>query len=149
MIEKSRKRVQEYIINNSDKFKETKAKSQRKRRQNPINRFKENIRTRVRNSFASNTKKSKSIAILGCSLEDFRTYIESKFEPWMNWNNYGNWNGTPKEINTSWDLDHIIPISKASSEEDIIALNHYTNFQPLCSYTNRCVKPHHKEITNS
>lgn len=128
---------------------EFEANRQRRRRKNPFYKFKDNIRTRIRNSFTNGfTKKSKAFTILECSYEEFRSYIESKFEPWMNWQNYGNWNGYPKEINISWDLDHIIPISNASSEEDIIALNHYTNFQPLCSYTNRYIKAHYKEKSN-
>ena len=55
----------------------------------------------------------------------------------MNWENRGLYNGTQ---NYGWDIDHIIPISFAQSEEDIIKLNHYTNLQPLCSYTNRHIK---------
>ncbi len=34
----------------------------------------------------------------------------------------------------------IIPISSPKTEEDIIALNHYTNLQPLCSKINRHIK---------
>lgn len=63
--------------------------------------------------------------------------MESKFEPWMNWNNYGLYNG---ELNYGWDIDHIVPISSANTEEEIIKLNHYTNLQPLCSKTNRYIK---------
>ena len=37
-------------------------------------------------------------------------------------------------------MDHIIPISIAETEEDIIRLNHYTNLQPLCSKVNRDIK---------
>ena len=55
----------------------------------------------------------------------------------MNWDNYGLYNG---ELDYGWDLDHIIPISSAKTEEDIIRLNHYTNLQPLCSKTNRDIK---------
>jgi 5-methylcytosine-specific restriction endonuclease McrA len=66
--------------------------------------------------------------------------LESKFEPWMNWSNHGNWNGCPQKINTAWDIDHIVPISSARNEEEIMKLNHYTNLQPLCSYTNRHIK---------
>jgi hypothetical protein len=51
--------------------------------------------------------------------------------------NIKNYNGEP---NSGWDIDHIIPISSAESEDDIIKLNHYTNLQPLCSYINRVVK---------
>ena len=83
------------------------------------------------------SKNAKSISILGCSIEDFKNHLESKFESWMNWDNYGKYNGT---LNFGWDIDHIIPISSAMNEEEIIKLNHYTNLQPLCSYTNRYIK---------
>lgn len=82
-------------------------------------------------------KKSRTHEILGCTFEEFKSHIESKFEDWMNWQNRGLYNG---ELNYGWDLDHIIPISTAESEEDVIRLNHYTNFQPLCSYVNRYIK---------
>jgi len=85
-------------------------------------------------------KTSKSQNILGCTFEEFKIHLESKFEPWMNWSNYGNWNGYPKEINCAWDIDHIIPISTANTIEEILKLNHYTNLQPLCSYTDRHIK---------
>lgn len=83
------------------------------------------------------SKQSKTEDILGCSYMDFKLYIESKFEDWMNWENRGMFNG---QINYGWDIDHIIPVSSAKTEEDIIKLNHYTNLQPLCSYTNRHIK---------
>jgi hypothetical protein len=60
-----------------------------------------------------------------------------KFEIWMSWNNYGLYNG---ELNYGWDIDHIVPLDSEETEEDIIKLNHYTNLQPLCSYTNRHIK---------
>jgi len=50
--------------------------------------------------------------------------LESKFEDWMNWDNQGKYNG---EFNYGWDINHIIPISSAKTEDDIIKLNHYTN----------------------
>ena len=55
----------------------------------------------------------------------------------MNWDNYGLYNG---KKDYGWDIDHIIPLSKAKIEDDVIKLNHYTNLQPLCSYINRIVK---------
>lgn len=82
-------------------------------------------------------KNSKTENLLGCSFEEFKNYIESKFEPWMNWNNHGLFTGSE---NDGWDIDHIIPISSAATEEEILRLSHYTNLQPLCSYTNRFVK---------
>lgn len=44
------------------------------------------------------------------------------------------------ELYYGWDLDHIIPSSSAITENDILKLNHYTNFQPLDSFINRFVK---------
>lgn len=85
----------------------------------------------------NNKKKSKSISTLGCSYEHFKLYLESKFESWMNWDNHGLYNGT---INYGWDIDHIIPLSSAKSEEELIKLCHYSNLQPLCSRINRDVK---------
>jgi hypothetical protein len=101
-----------------------------------------NVRNLIRNSFTRNgySKTSKSCDILGCSFEEFKNYLETHFEPWMNWDNRGNWNGIPTEINTAWDIDHIIPVSTGNTEEEIIKLNHYSNLQPLCGYTNRFIK---------
>ena len=82
-------------------------------------------------------KKSKTYEILGITFEEFKLHIESQWEEWMNWNNYGLYN---REEKYGWDFDHIIPLSSVNTEEDIIRLNHYTNFQPLCSYVNRYVK---------
>lgn len=97
------------------------------------------IRTRISNSIRTKgyTKKSLTYKILGCTYEEFKIYLENKFEHWMNWNNYGLYNGN---INFGWDLDHIIPVSSVIDENDLLRINHYSNFQPLCSYINRYVK---------
>lgn len=137
-----KKKVKLYRLKNIQKVKESDAKKQKRRRSDPFFRFKDNLRTRIRSSFSSCgfTKKSTAFKILGCSYEYFRSHIESKFEPWMTWENYGNKQGYPTAQYQSWDLDHIIPISSAKTEEEAIKLCHYTNFQPLCSYTNRYIK---------
>lgn len=83
------------------------------------------------------SKKSRTFEILGCSFEEFQLYIESKFESWMTWENHGQYTGN---YNETWQFDHIIPIDSAKTEEEIINLNHYTNFQPLCSRKNQVDK---------
>jgi len=55
----------------------------------------------------------------------------------MTWENYGKYNG---DADYGWDIDHIIPLSMAKTEEEIIKLCHHTNLQPLCSFTNRVIK---------
>lgn len=103
-------------------------------------RLKHNIKIHIRRrlkEIGCKKENIKTINIIGCSLIEFKKYIESKFESWMNWDNRGLYNG---ELKYGWDLDHINPISNASSKEEILKLNHFTNFQPLCSKINRDIK---------
>ena len=55
----------------------------------------------------------------------------------MDWHNRGLYNGI---TDYGWDIDHIIPLDTAITEDDVIRLNHYTNLQPLCSHYNRDIK---------
>ena len=77
----------------------------------------------ISNSFkrCDTIKSTKTIEILGCSFEEFKIHLESKFDDKMNWDNQGSY----------WHMDHVIPISSAQTEEEVYRLNHYTNFQPL------------------
>ncbi len=126
------------------KYREIANKRRNERRKNDINyKIICSIRTILWRSFNNNgyNKKSRSFEILGCSYDDFVSYLESNFEKWMTWENKGLYNG---KFNYGWDIDHIIPISTAKTEEDIIRLNHYTNLQPLCSKVNRDIKKNKK-----
>ncbi len=110
-----------------------------KKKNDPLFKLSVNIRTSIYNNLRKlgKSKISKTNVILGCSFEDFKQHLESKFEPWMTWDNYGKYNG---ELNFGWDIDHIIPISTAKTEETVMELNHYSNLQPLCSKVNRDIK---------
>jgi superfamily II DNA/RNA helicase len=128
---------------NKEKVKLSNAKYHKnKMRNNNIYKLKHIISNIIRDSLKrkGHTKRHKSFDILGCDIIEFKKYIESKFEPWMNWENYGNPEDGIFEINKNWDIDHIIPLKNATTEEDIIRLNHYMNLQPLCSYHNRFIK---------
>lgn len=84
------------------------------------------LRSRLTHIIKGKVKKGSAIKDLGCSLEEFKIYLESKFQPGMSWDNYGN-----KEDN--WSIDHIIPLSSVDIEnrEEFLKVNHYTNLQPL------------------
>mgnify|MGYP003436258720 CR=1 FL=1 len=99
--------------------------SKNKRINDPLFAITENIKSSIRRSIVERKfrKKSNTIEILGCSFEEFKSYLES--------------NG---ELNYGWDIDHIIPISIAKTEDEVLKLNHYTNLQPLCSKINRDIK---------
>lgn len=111
--------------------------SKNKRNTDPLYKLRSNISCLIRKSIKRRgyTKKSKTYEILGCDWNTLKEHIESNFDENMNWENQG----------TYWDIDHIIPMSSAKSEEDAIKLNHYTNLCPLESYYNRYVK-RNKEV---
>lgn len=143
-FQENKKRLDEYSKiyseENKERIKEYQKNYRRKRLPNDnLFRLGKNIRTLIYHSFKNNgyKKASKTFEIIGCSFEEFRLYLESKFEPWMNWDNHGLYNG---EFNYGWDIDHIIPIISAKNEQDIVKLNHFSNLQPLCSKINRYVK---------
>ena len=79
-----------------------------------------------------------TMAYLGCSLEEFKAYIESRFEEGMTWENYGR-----KEGVRCWELDHVVPAmyretsSAEVTTEELIERSHYLNFQPLWGDENR------------
>ena len=79
----------------------------------------ENIRSLIRSSFKNKSlnKESKSTKILCCTFEYFEIWLNSisKVSP----------------LNENCHLDHVIPISFAINEKEILLLNHYSNFQWL------------------
>lgn len=129
--------------NNPEKNRASKTKYFiNKLKSDPLFRIKHNIGSAIRQSFKRKgfTKNNKCFTILGCTYQEFINHLESKFESWMSWGNYGVPADGIYELNKTWDIDHIIPISTAKTEDDIILLNHYTNLQPLCSYYNKFIK---------
>ena len=62
---------------------------------------------------------------IGCTLEELIKHMESKFTSGMSWENQG-----------EWHIDHIIPLSSASTPEELYKLCHYTNLQPLWAKDN-------------
>ena len=90
------------------------------KKQKDINfRILENLRSRLSNALKGRIKNS-TIEELGCSIEEFKIYLEKQFDENMNWENYGPY----------WEIDHIQPLSKGGSF-------HYTNTQPMYFSENR------------
>lgn len=105
----------------------SKEKWNRRMSSDPLYRFRKLLSNNVRKCFRNGgfNKSSRTQKILGDDWEVIKEYFESKFEVGMNWDNYG-----------LWQIDHILPISTATCESDVIRLNHYTNLQPLWSKDN-------------
>lgn len=93
-----------------------------KRNTDVLFKLKDRISGLIRSSIVSKgyKKSHRTESILGCTIQEFKEYIENKFTEGMSWENHG-----------EWHLDHKTPVSWAKSEFEIYDLNHYTNFQPL------------------
>jgi hypothetical protein len=131
--EKKLKYQKEYASLNKEKISAYKMEYQRNRRKtDPVYKLKYVVGRIIRNSLKCKglSKGKRTKDILGCDIDFFKNYLEDKFTIEMSWENYG----------IIWDIDHIIPLSTAKTEEEVIKLNHYTNLQPLDSHINRNVK---------
>jgi len=100
-----------------------------RKKTDPLFKFSGKVRSSISSAFKRSNgkfrKNSLTEKILGCTILEFTHYIESKLKEGMTLSNHG-----------KWHLDHIIPVSRAKTEEEIIKLNHYTNFQPLWAEEN-------------
>jgi hypothetical protein len=124
--EKIKEHQKQYQLDNKDKRNEY---LKQKRKEDQLFKLRRNTGNLILASIKRQgyTKLSKTFEILGCSYEEFKSYIENQFTDGMSWENH---------TTNGWHLDHIIPISYAKTEDDIIRLNHYTNFQPLWAEDN-------------
>ena len=94
----------------------------------PVHRMLRNFRSSIRKYFRNKgfVKSKKTEEILGCTIQEFRDYIEAQLTGSMTLNNI--------------HLDHIVPAVLGETEEEIIALNHYSNFRPLLPRDNQMKK---------
>lgn len=95
-----------------------------------------NLRSRISRFIKYPLKSESTSVLLGCSIEQLKTYIENKFTKGMSWKNYGTgWNGKGMQ---EWHIDHIIPCASfdlSKSVEQRKCFN-YTNLQPLWAFDN-------------
>lgn len=87
------------------------------------------IRSRMKHAIVNGAKTGSGVQDLGCSIPFLKKYIESQFEPgmnWENWNLYG------------WHLDHKKPLKMfdLDDREEFLAACHYTNLQPMWAKKN-------------
>jgi hypothetical protein len=87
-----------------------------------------NLRTRLNASLKGRIKTFSAIRDLGCSLDELKKHIESKFQEGMSWTNYG-----------KWHLDHIKPLSlfDLSHPDELKKACHFSNLQPLWEIDNK------------
>ena len=89
-----------------------------RRRMDPEYKLTQLLRGRFYDAVKHDRKNSSILDHLGCSIKEYKLYLEQMFLEPMNWDNHGD----------IWEIDHIDPVSKGGSW-------HYTNTQPLFKTT--------------
>jgi hypothetical protein len=146
--EKHKLQIQEWKKNNPKRVKELWKKNNSKKTKEKIkldnqkqkeykknwnrNQYKTNtnyklsqlLRIRLIDALKNKTNKiESSLELLGCSIEEFKLYLEKQFLLEMSWENHG----------TIWEIDHIKPCASfdLTCETQQKECFHYTNIQPL------------------
>lgn len=70
-------------------------------------------------------KTSRTFEQLGYTAEEFVAHLERQFVKGMGWHNM-----------SEWQIDHIIPVVEAKTEEDVVALNQLSNLRPMWAREN-------------
>lgn len=104
-------------------------KQQKQRRLDITYRMEDSLRRRMNKALKGKATSKSAIRFLGCSIPDFRIYLESKFDTGMSWENYGR---------TGWHIDHIMPcaIFDLSNPEHQKRCFHFSNMQPMWAREN-------------
>ena len=139
-----RKCLKVWEANNSEKARSARNEWDKKKRNTDIGyKLRRNtmhaIVASVRN-YSFNTKlerlKGHIFDHLPYTSDELKIHIESLWEPWMNWDNYGRFDGDKM----TWQIDHIIPQSKLQFEsfedENFQKLWALENLRPLETITN-------------
>jgi len=94
-----------------------------------------NLRARVNTAIRDNIKAGHTLELLGCTIDELKRHLESKFSTDMSWDNYG-----------QWHVDHIVPCSAFDLSDPVEQKQcfHYTNLQPLWAEDN--MKKHDKWV---
>ena len=87
------------------------------------------LRNRLGAAIRWNQKSQKTLELLGCTVENLKVYLESKFLTGMSWENHGLY---------GWHIDHIRPCASFNliDPEQQRKCFHYSNLQPLWASDN-------------
>lgn len=93
----------------------------------PQHRIRVTLRNRLNDAVKNSFKSGSAIRNLGCSIGEFKFYLEGRFKDGMSWSNMG-----------KWHIDHELPLAlfDLSDPEQLKRACHYTNLQPLWAKEN-------------
>lgn len=151
--ERQAKNSKDWAIKNRDRVNTYRREYDKQRYANDISY---RLKMLTKNAILSSIRKNKFISHPKAKLikavfdhlpytgEQLRKHIESLWQPWMNWNNFGRYNSNYQ----TWQIDHIIPQSLLPfsdfSDENFNKLWSLSNLQPLETVAN--IKKRNKVI---
>lgn len=95
------------------------------------------IRTMTKEHYCAvkNVPYGKRYGLIGLTSEEFRTYIRSKWEPWMDDTNYGRVTGGDQPV---WNFHHVKPLSSfdLTKPKQRKLAAHWSNVMPINGVTN-------------
>lgn len=93
------------------------------------------LRNRIKSALKRVKKSKRTEQLVGCTIDQLRSHIESQFKPGMEWANHSQ-NG--------WHIDHIRPCASFNlcDPQQQERCFHYTNLQPLWGEENRRKRDH-------
>src|SRR3990167_543512 len=122
--------MKEYRLKNKEKRRMRANKYYTVKYQSNISyKLSKNLRTRLYLALKRNQKAGSAVRDLGCTIDEFKFYIEGQFQQGMTWDNWSI---------DGWHIDHNIPLVffDLSDREQFLRAVHYTNLQPLWSVDN-------------
>lgn len=139
--EKELLRFKKYREDNKEKRNETQNRSYHKNKDktkernkfrtqtDPVYKLTKVVRSRVTSYIKKNAipKNHPTFELVGCTPQELKEHLEKQFKEGMTWDNHGKY---------GWHIDHIIPLSSATTEEELYKLCHFTNLQPLWAEEN-------------
>ena len=121
--EKRKRNQAAYFQKHKVRLRDVQNAAYARRMEDPLQKMKTRTRNRIAQIYHNGEfKKSQSTnEMIGCTWEQLHSHLISTAL-----SRYGIWCAYDK-----YEIDHIIPIMTATTEEEIIALNHYSNLQLL------------------
>lgn len=103
------------------------ARQRENRRTNPLKAMQARLSRLHRHALSQvgALKSSPTFEQLGYTADVFVVHIERQFSRGMGWDNMH-----------EWQIDHIIPVSAARTEADVVALNQLSNLRPMWAKDN-------------
>lgn len=97
-----------------------------RRKTDPLFAIKVQLGNRLGDAVRNGQKAGSGVRDLGCSIEELKSHLESKFRDGMTWENRGHGKG-------KWNIDHIIPLAAfdLTQRQHVVLACNYLNLQPL------------------